>query len=451
MLRDVGWRAETLPSEDVPGARSRKTSTHSGHAAVRSAVRGIGFGPKAGSLADAVTRGVVKAMPWLRSKPWRWYWPLVLAWICGVYGLVHLAIPRVLSGGLNIYLAQPLIWTSLTLLAAIGWKLGLRSRPAPTRQLVVVCVLVGLFQVALFVIAGLLYGFGHSPYGHSPIVVLGNLLYVGTILIATELSRAYLVRLFGRPNPGLGVAVTAFIFAYVSIPLAKYASLSGTAAFMRFTGETLLPTLSENLLATFVAFLGGPVASIAYRGVLLAFEWLSPITPDLTWIVSAFIGTAAPALGLLGVRNQLAFGSLSQGGLGARDKGPSTGWVVAVALATALLWFNTGLFGYRPTLVSGVSMEPALVVGDIVITREVQADQVQVGDIIRYRLGNFFIVHRVVDLDRQGGSAFITRGDSNNTPDAPVSPAQLDGKVILVIPKLGWLSIGVRNLLSVFG
>ena len=46
MLRDVGWRAETLPSEDVPGARSRKTSTHSGHAAVRSAVRGIALGLK---------------------------------------------------------------------------------------------------------------------------------------------------------------------------------------------------------------------------------------------------------------------------------------------------------------------------------------------------------------------------------------------------------------------
>jgi hypothetical protein len=30
---------------------------------------------------------------------------------------------------------------------------------------------VGMFQVALLVIAGLLYGFGRSPYGHSLMVV----------------------------------------------------------------------------------------------------------------------------------------------------------------------------------------------------------------------------------------------------------------------------------------
>jgi signal peptidase len=337
------------------------------------------------------------------------------------------------------------------LLAAIGWKLGLKSRPAPSRQLVVTSVLVGLFQVALLVIAGLLYGFGRSPYGHSLMVVLGNLLYVGTMLIAAELSRAYLVRLFGRANPGLGVGVTGFIFAYLNIPLATYSSAIGPAAFMRFSGETFLPTLSESLLASFLAFLAGPAASIAYRSVPLAFEWLSPILPDLAWMVTAFIGTMAPALGLLAVRSQLALSSAGEAGPGVREKGPSTGWLAAVALATALLWFNTGLFGYRPTLVSGVSMQPALVVGDIVITREVQANQVQVGDIIRYRQGDTFIIHRVVDVNRQGGSTFITKGDANNAQDAPVSPGELEGKVILIIPKLGWLSIGVRNLLSALG
>jgi signal peptidase len=96
-------------------------------------------------------------------------------------------------------------------------------------------------------------------------------------------------------------------------------------------------------------------------------------------------------------------------------------------------------------------MQPALVVGDIVITREVEANQVQVGDIIRYRQGDTFTIHRVVDVDRQGRSTFITKGDANNAQDAPVSPGELDGKVILVIPKLGWLSIGVRNLLSALG
>jgi len=451
MFRGLGWRAEILPREEAAEDPAHRDPIRRRPAPGRAAGSSIAIGSLKGSWGSLMASRIAERAPWLRRKPWRWYWPLVLAWMGGVYLLVHLGLPAVLSGGMNIYLAQPLIWTSLALLAAIGWKVGLRSRPAPSSQLIVIAALAGLFQVALFVIGGLVYGFGHSPYGHSPLVVLGNLLYVGTMLIATEMSRAYLVRLFGRPSPGLGVAVTAFLFAYLSIPLAKYTSAIGPAAFMRFAGEAYLPTLSESLLASFLALLGGPTASIAYRGTLLAFEWLSPILPDLAWIVSAFLGTMSPAIGLLAVRSQLAAGLTEKPDSSVREKGPSTGWVVAVALATALLWFNTGLFGYRPTLVSGVSMEPALIVGDIVITREVQADEVEVGDIIRYQQGESFIIHRVVDFDREGGSAFITKGDANNTLDAPVSAAQLDGKVILVVPKLGWLSIAVRNLIGLLG
>ena len=68
---------------------------------------------------------------------------------------------------------------------------------------------------------------------------------------------------------------------------------------MQLTGRFILPDISESLLATFLAFLGGPVAAIAYRGVLTVFEWYSPILPDLPWLATGFVGTAAAMLGFL--------------------------------------------------------------------------------------------------------------------------------------------------------
>jgi hypothetical protein len=71
----------------------------------------------------------------------------------------------------------------------------------------------------------------------------------------------------------------------------------------------------------------------------------------------------------------------------------------------------------------------------------VQADEVHIGDIIRYRQGDTFIIHHWSIMDRRGGTTFITKGDANNA-QAPSVSRKLDGKVILVIPRLGWLSIG---------
>jgi signal peptidase len=124
-------------------------------------------------------------------------------------------------------------------------------------------------------------------------------------------------------------------------------------------------------------------------------------------------------------------------------------WMLVGLTAVTLLWFNTGLFGIRPTLVSGVSMEPALRAGDVVITREVPADRVQVGDVVRFQLGSSYVLHRVTEIEEDGSQIqFITRGDANNVDDAPLPESELEGKVILVVPKIGWVAIGVRRIIE---
>ncbi|CAG0982889.1 partial signal peptidase I, partial [Anaerolineae bacterium] len=111
--------------------------------------------------------------------------------------------------------------------------------------------------------------------------------------------------------------------------------------------------------------------------------------------------------------------------------------------------FNTGLFGVRPTLIASGSMVPRLDVGDVVITREVLAENVEVNDIIRFRQEGAHILHRVVDIQKDGSKiTFITRGDANNTDDPPVLASALEGKVVLTVPKIGWVTIGIRQVIA---
>ncbi len=390
-----------------------------------------------------------------RGKPaadlgaWGWFWLFVLVWLVAIYLLVNFRLPRVQTGSANIYLAQPITWSSLAVLAYLGWRFGLSHRPPMNFYLVGMGILSGVFQIALFVIAGLLLGFGHSPYSHQLLHTLGNLFYLCTMLIAVEISRAYLVGIFSLGSRTLAVVTTSLLLACLSIPVAKYTSVVDAPSLFKFYGVTFLPAFSEHLLASFLTLLGGPAASIAYRAVLQAFEWLSPVLPNLPWTVTAFLGTMAPAFGLIVIRNQVMPDQSSGGETQKREGQLSTGWVLVTGIAVALLWFNSGLFGIRPTLVSGVSMSPALMAGDVVVTRDVPPEDIEVGDIIRFRHHDSYIIHRVVDIEKESGRYyFITQGDANNVQDPPILEGQLEGKVILTVPKIGWLSIGVRRLIE---
>ncbi len=76
--------------------------------------------------------------------------------------------------------------------------------------------------------------------------------------------------------------------------------------------------------------------------------------------------------------------------------------------------------GYKPFIVLSGSMEPTILTGDIVLTKEITADKVAKNDIITFRSDkNTVITHRVTDiLNDNGNISFLTKGDANTGADA---------------------------------
>jgi len=125
-----------------------------------------------------------------------------------------------------------------------------------------------------------------------------------------------------------------------------------------------------------------------------------------------------------------------------------TGLVVIVLLALAVLLEVvpkvTG--GMNLTVLTG-SMEPGIKPGDIVVTRgidEAGAQSLAVGDIITflpYPDNPTLVTHRIVSLSKgPDGTTFVTRGDNNDAVDpwGPVAAYKVRGKVLYVVPKLGY-------------
>ena len=339
-------------------------------------------------------------------------------------------------------LTEATLWGSLALAAATVWR---RSRPAASvvdRGIIALGVVAGCFHVALFAAAGVMMGFGHSPYSSRPAIVVANVVYFVSVLVAIELCRACVVAALAPRSTTLAVVVGAFGFAVLMIPLARWNGFSGWEPFGAFVGGDALPAVAAGLLASFLALIGGPIPAVAYRGIVEAAEWLSPILPSLTWQMTALIGTLAPLLALRLIQPAEPSASTRpqavhpRGGLG----------LVAAVIA---LWFVAGMAGVQPIAVSGPSMEPTLHVGDLVVVQDTEPDQIEIGDVIRYYDGGMSVIHRVVDIETERGRLyFVTRGDANNIDDDPVPAELLNGKVVLTIPKLGWPSVWVRQALD---
>ena len=99
------------------------------------------------------------------------------------------------------------------------------------------------------------------------------------------------------------------------------------------------------------------------------------------------------------------------------------------------------------------SMLPEIAIKDIVVTKKITAEELEVGDIITFiapdsRYGGISITHRILDKyydESLGSYTYRTKGDNNNVADSALVPNDnVLGKVILKIPKLGY----IQDLLS---
>ncbi len=114
-------------------------------------------------------------------------------------------------------------------------------------------------------------------------------------------------------------------------------------------------------------------------------------------------------------------------------------------------------------VVSG-SMEPSFYRGDIVLIQkadffgihEFDVDDIKPGDVVVYdaKWFNQPVIHRVINVTEINGTTmYLIKGDNNDSPDPYyVTKDQIQSRVVtfgdslIVIPKIGYLSLWLRGL-----
>lgn len=135
--------------------------------------------------------------------------------------------------------------------------------------------------------------------------------------------------------------------------------------------------------------------------------------------------------------------------------------VILILLVVALQRFSNNTItigGIRIFNILTGSMEPEYKVGDILVTKEIDAKEIKVGDDITYlgKEGDFvgkIVTHRVkavIPGENGGEYKFITQGLANDIADPEITAGQIQGKVIYKTVILSFISKIVNNLYSMY-
>ncbi len=98
------------------------------------------------------------------------------------------------------------------------------------------------------------------------------------------------------------------------------------------------------------------------------------------------------------------------------------------------------VFGIKPFMVLSGSMEREIKKGDLIITKEINPEELEIGKIIAFRdAAGTVTTHRIIDIVvKDGETFFITKGDNNSTQDRNlVGLKDVEGIYLFRIPGIG--------------
>lgn len=327
-----------------------------------------------------------------------------------------------------------------------------------SRRLILNALLLAALQLMALVATGFVMGFGKSAYSTTPVFIITNTAFFGSTILAFEFSRAYMIKVCSRRRMVMGLVFVSIMLTMVSYNWTAYTTALEPLKMLEFVGGEIIPTFAINLIATYLALLGGPTTSLAYMLPLQAFTWLSPIQPNPDWTIRSLVNVIVPTVGFLfvgevaGTLRMIRVGAMSRNDLVKRGfkstKSSSWSWFVVLVIILLIIWIPTGYLGIKPSVLVSGSMSPVLDVGDIVVTSTVDPGELVEGDIIQYmRAGTpILVTHRIVEVEKVGEDYKITtKGDASNTVDQPILVTGKIGKVIFVVSRLGWVTIILRG------
>lgn len=345
-------------------------------------------------------------------------------------------------GNLYRYIINPIFWILLAIFMCVVVK-TMYIKKVGKNIFGYVAVAV-LSYIIVNLLAGLFVTFGRNTYSTTLYGFAVNLWIFGTVIISKELVRYKLVNNVYKKDEKLINILVILTFTIVELGFSVfYTETISLYYIFKLVFVTILPVLIRNILCTYMAKKGAVLPAILYVLFIKVFLWTSPILPKTSWIMSAFIDITIPAVLFLYIRYTInkteIYNKENKEIIYVEPKKLAITFVLIILA----IWFAVGIFPIKPLAVATGSMKPNIDIGDIVIIKKCDPYEIEIDDVIEYKLDNISIIHRVVAIETTGEEKqYITKGDNNDDQDMlQVKEEQIVGKVIAKVKYLGYPAI----------
>ena len=332
-------------------------------------------------------------------------------------------------------------------IAFLGFR---KDKPTVLSKNVMRVVIFYLFLV-FFVMYGLgiIVGFLKNAYSRSLFNLFDNMFSPIVIIIAIELFR-YIFISANKDKKISIILVTMLLMVFEIAISIRNIEINDLALLFNQMATIILPIIFKNILLSYMTYHVGYKVPIVYRLVMDTYIFVVPIIPNLGDYVNSMILISLPILIYISsftmiddriTRPEPIF-----------NKSNFTAWDIPVTIIlVTLIALISGFFPLYMIGIGSQSMDPTIHKGDAVILKKVtEKTELKKGDIVAYSNGKLIIVHRIVDVKKDGNNlTYITKGDNNNGNDPrPVSRSQVKGTVKFKIPVIAWPTVWLTELFN---
>lgn len=348
-----------------------------------------------------------------------------------------------------LYIINPLFWITLAVFLKIA--IGKSYQKSRIKKEVIQYILIAvIIYILTYMISGLFITFGNNPYFTTVKGFLINLWMFGTVIISKEYIRYRLINnVYENDKKEIAILVS-LIYIIIEIELNKYINTKITLLFaLKDICQNLIPLIAKNVLYSYISMKSDWKPASIYELFTKLYLWLSPILPNAPWIMVAIIETTIPTILFFYIRYANSKNSEIKSRQEIENVNPKNS-IPLVVLVILVIWFTIGVFPIKPIAVASGSMEKELYVGDVVIVKKCNANDIVNGDIIQYQMKGYTVIHRVIEKKQKNGEYyFTTKGDNNPSEDKEsVKEEQVLGKVIFKVKYLGYPAIWLNIIQS---
>lgn len=308
--------------------------------------------------------------------------------------------------------------------------------------------IISIIYFIIYYILGVIIGYSYNVYSTSFIGILRNIVVIVVPLLFREEVRS---RFLFLNKKKFGIFFITLLFIVLELFSSTFFTYSNNEELFINFFSIFLPIVLENILLTYLAFIGIRSTVYAYFIPMLISRYFIPITLDVDWFFALLFQLILVVVIFYVSFNEYLWKEKRIYSY-KTNKTNSVVYLFGVVLIVSFGLFVAGVFKYRPVAILTYSMEPIFTRGDAVIVEKLDDDEknkLKKGDIIQYQVDKTVVVHRIIKVKKEDNKkVYILKGDNNNAKDPkPVYMEQIMGKVLFSIPKVGYPSVWLSEFL----